>query len=461
MHFRSLTVHGLRGFADEQEIQFAVPTGEPGSGLTILVGPNNGGKTTIIEALWLMSIEAPDAIPESHRNTKTRQKVRIQVTDDQNRASQLTTVEATGGALSRTGDSGFEPFKHMFVLPSRRSFTHRFGSADMPRASYMGAFRAAAVSRGAQLNVFPHRLITATKRRADLETVLRKVIDPVPEWAIEKGLDGNFFLKFFGRDTAYTSEGVGDGVLSIFFLVDSLYDSDREHLIAVDEPELSLHPSLQRKLLDVFHEYSASRQIVYATHSPYFLDIPALTKGAKLVRVFEDNGRSHCASLSTDSIEALKAFLADRNNPHVFGLDGRESFFLSDGVVLVEGQDDVLGYRAVQHQLGVDFRATFFGWGVGGASKMRLVARILHDLKFRRVAGVLDADKATVRDELSHEFPDYVFRTIPAQDVRSRDRVPAREARQGLLDEHGLLREEYRAATSQLFEELARVLAPL
>lgn len=46
----TLSIKGLRGFAEYAELKLAVPTdNQPGSGLTILVGPNNGGKSTITE----------------------------------------------------------------------------------------------------------------------------------------------------------------------------------------------------------------------------------------------------------------------------------------------------------------------------------------------------------------------------------------------------------------------------
>ena len=48
---KSVTIHGLRGFGQERTIQFAIPNDTLGSGLTILVGGNNTGKTTILEAL--------------------------------------------------------------------------------------------------------------------------------------------------------------------------------------------------------------------------------------------------------------------------------------------------------------------------------------------------------------------------------------------------------------------------
>lgn len=50
---KEIIICGLRGFSAEKKVNFAIPNGEKGSGLTILVGGNNTGKTTIIEAIKL------------------------------------------------------------------------------------------------------------------------------------------------------------------------------------------------------------------------------------------------------------------------------------------------------------------------------------------------------------------------------------------------------------------------
>lgn len=56
MSIKRLTINGLRGFSDETNIKFAVPDNiTPGSGLTVLVGPNNSDKSTIIEAIHLLN----------------------------------------------------------------------------------------------------------------------------------------------------------------------------------------------------------------------------------------------------------------------------------------------------------------------------------------------------------------------------------------------------------------------
>ena len=57
MYIKDLSMEGFRGFSKKRKIKFAVPNGtDEGSGLTVLVGPNNGGKSTIIEAIHLFTI---------------------------------------------------------------------------------------------------------------------------------------------------------------------------------------------------------------------------------------------------------------------------------------------------------------------------------------------------------------------------------------------------------------------
>lgn len=49
---KELTISGYRGFGNEQTIKFAIPDNtKAGSGLTIITGANNTGKTTIIESI--------------------------------------------------------------------------------------------------------------------------------------------------------------------------------------------------------------------------------------------------------------------------------------------------------------------------------------------------------------------------------------------------------------------------
>ena len=72
MLISTLDIIGFRGFAQEQTLHFAQPTGAVGSGLTIIVGPNNGGKSTIIESLRALTtrFDASDPIRFSEGQTQ-------------------------------------------------------------------------------------------------------------------------------------------------------------------------------------------------------------------------------------------------------------------------------------------------------------------------------------------------------------------------------------------------------
>jgi predicted ATPase len=53
---------------------------------------------------------------------------------------------------------------------------------------------------------------------------------------------------------SHSSEGLGDGVISLMFIADALHDSPEGSMLVIDEPELSLHPSLLRRLSRVLAE---------------------------------------------------------------------------------------------------------------------------------------------------------------------------------------------------------------
>src|SRR6185295_12869952 len=97
------------------------------------------------------------------------------------------------------------------------------------------------------------------KNREAFDAVLGKVLDPVPDWSIDQMDSGQYFLKIRTGGAVHSSEGLGEGLISLLYIVDALYDSRESDLIAIDEPELSLHPALKRRVSSLLLEYSATR----------------------------------------------------------------------------------------------------------------------------------------------------------------------------------------------------------
>jgi predicted ATP-dependent endonuclease of OLD family len=455
MSIKKLAISGLRGFASEQTLNLAIPNGKSGGGLTILVGPNNGGKSTVIEAFKALSSPQPTSFALGRRNQKTKGRIQITATTDGNAVFSLGTVDSGGSQTVWSKPQGFQT-PSIFVLPSRRFFSPSFGQQIQARQSYIEGYPMTAV-RGSAIDQFAGRLFEIQKNRTAFDAILKRVLDPLPTWTIDQS-EAGYFLRFEVKGTYHSSEGLGEGLLSLFFIVDALYDAPDGSVIVIDEPELSLHPPLQRKLRILLSEWSQNRQIILATHSPYFVDFSDVVVGAKVARVHIRDSESKISNLSDVAVKQIDGFLKNRKNPHILGIDAREVFFLADNVILVEGQEDVISYPEVAAQLKKEFTGQFFGWGVGGAENMTTISSLLHDLGFVKVVGLLDSNKEDVAESLRAQFPNYRFFTIPANDVRTKSAQPEKKEVVGLLDEKEQLRDEFRESTAKLIDDVSAAL---
>ncbi|HHY08260.1 MAG TPA: ATP-binding protein [Corynebacteriales bacterium] len=450
-----IEIEGLRGFAKPCRISLAAPTGKAGSGLTILVGPNNSGKSTVIEAINAMvkRHESP-SFAEGKRNIKTNRRIQISLGNERGAVRTLRTVESGGSETEWIEPGGESIVSDMFVLPSRRAFNPFFGKYEQNRDAYIQNYGLPSI-RGMLIDHFSARIFHMLKNREEFSKVLARVLKPLPDWTVELSDSNQYYLKFCDEDQEHSSDGLGEGLISLFFIIDALYDSKVGSVIVIDEPELSLHPSLQKRLAALLVDYAKDRQIIIATHSPYFIDWKSIRAGAKIVRIVkEPDGIAAHELKAVDKIEGL---LNNINNPHILGLDAREVFFLEDGVILVEGQEDVICYGEIARQLNVAIHGEFYGWGVGGAGNMKTIAGILKELGFKKVAGILDNNMEEQCESLSKEFLDYRFFTIPTDDVRSKSPILARDAVHGLLDDNHTLRQEYHADMRTLFENVNSV----
>lgn len=449
MSLEKIEIIGFRGFSTKQTVHFSIPNGKLGSGLTIITGANNSGKSSIIECLKARSGYRTPSFTVGARNSSVDLvDILYSINGNEERITSL-----KKGSSETKRDETDKDFQ-VFVLPSRRSFNPFFSKNSNTREQYLYNTELPA-QRSAMMDNFQSRLFNILENQDGFNQVLHEILPSKPDWSIDQSDQGQYFLKFYNGENSHTSDGMGEGIVSIFAIVDSLYDSKAGDIIVIDEPELSLHPALQKKVFNLLNRYSKDRQIIISTHSPYFVDIHSIINGSQLVRVVNNGKGTEIRQLSEEGRGVIKT-LAKGNlyNPHTFGLDTRELFFQEEGIIVVEGQEDVLLFPDIAHQLDLSISASFFGWGAGGASNIGHICFLLQDLGFKKVAAILDGDKAEEVPKLKARFPSFHFVHICADDIRTKEERKAVPAVDGLLDRKRVINNEYKDNTTQLINEL-------
>jgi predicted ATPase len=124
----------------------------------------------------------------------------------------------------------------------------------------------------------------------------------------------------------HAGQDLSDGTLRFLFLLTALAHPDPPPLVAIEEPEIGLHPSM----LSIVAEFAASAaertQVVITSHSPEFLD--AFSEASPVVTLCNwEDGQTHIYTLDA---ERLKKWLAQYRLGHLFTSGELEALALPD-----------------------------------------------------------------------------------------------------------------------------------
>lgn len=464
----SIKIKGFRGFAEEQELKLSKPNGKEGSGLTVIVGPNNGGKSTIIESFKLMSLGNEVSFTEGQRNKKAGDRVEIELSSfDDGPTYIIKTVSAGGSETEKHGHPSIT------VLPSRRFFDPY--SSEVPYDPDQRFMHYASVTpmshilgpRGQPIDADDNRLFKVVGN-VEFNNLLEKVLGYELNWTVDLCNTRDYYVKI-NNNGDHDSDGLGEGLVSLLFIVEALLNQLPDKLLVIDEPELSLHPQLQRNLLDLILEKSKESQIVYATHSPEMVSIEAILNGGTLARIVNPGNGSKIYQLNEKSIECLRKFEGDLFNPHALGYDAKACFFENDKLVVVEGQEDVIFLNKALKDLGINKKIRFFGFGAGGAEKIVRIVTILENLGFVKVCCLYDGDKEFEKKRVESDFPRYKFEILNADDIRDKDcryyntcknitdgyECKSCHPKRGIFDNKNKIKEEYESGFKSLLNKIA------
>lgn len=139
------------------------------------------------------------------------------------------------------------------------------------------------------------------------------------------------------EDVPIANRGAGTQnnlIIALFRLVADLA-VEGDLILAMEEPENSLHPKAQRQLLAVLQDISAATQVLVTTHSPVFIDRSRFENNIILTRTV--SGNTVAKTLDMDMLDDVRADL---------GIRASDALLKGGGncALLVEGKTEEDGF---------------------------------------------------------------------------------------------------------------------
>lgn len=332
------------------------------SGITIFVGPNNSGKSVLLDAIYKNLTSNGSSRSSSLKNIRVTNFDESMISNriefkDKN-SSDMVTIENTtqikSGWISQfrkdiswQGSIGrqfrksqciwMNGTKRLTMLPSeeRASLTEprealaKLLSDDLRRSEFQET-----VFNGIGYYPFVDRV-------SQIGTLKLAFSKKRPEKNIERGVDGEL-VKFVNE--SLDRESVSDGFNAYVGMIGTIFASDYK-CILIDEPEAFLHPALARTLGKQLAQNSHDRHILAASHSADFV-MGAIESGApvQIVRLqFQNDVPTACLLDQNELIQFM-------NDPLLRSANVLSGLF-SKSVVVGESDTDRAFYQEINTRL--------------------------------------------------------------------------------------------------------------
>ena len=139
-------------------------------------------------------------------------------------------------------------------------------------------------------------------------------------------------------ETVYSTYNAASGEEALIYLLKDLIESPKNSLILIDEIEAGFHPSVQRRIIEVFHlvAWRDKKQIIFTTHSP-----TVLSTVSRSSRRFLENANGAWRCISGISLQAASSKMDSIGHPliQLYCEDELAGFLVAQQMVGLAGDD--------------------------------------------------------------------------------------------------------------------------
>jgi predicted ATPase len=425
IYIKSLQFPNYKNLEFDSEIQFQFP-------ITVLLGRNGTNKSSILHALYgsprgnsvadFWFATELDSIP-MERDGRKQSIIHSYLDEKEEKVVQCIKMRAP-----RDGDLDYwEPVKHtkVYGLPESgvrispieikvthldfrgelTAFDKYFYFPDekhllsLQKSQRIDKPRRRKYSKQDYLRSRYRYLKNALERDGiDLTNEELSVLEHILEKKYQKGriLQHSFFHGYkgwtivfqTGQDHGlYSDAFAGSGESSAVLLVHNILKAPPKSLILLDEPETSLHPRAQQRMLEFIADQSLKKklQVVISTHSFYFAE--RLPQEAIRVLMINDNNRVTIRS-DLSAHEALHEISSSPAGKTIFVEDSRSKHIV----------ESIL--RCYPDPASQDFKVCV---GSGGTSRLYLDMMTYAKSDLKNIFFILDGDHQFDRNEITPE----------------------------------------------------------
>ena len=445
MIYSKFSLNNFRCFKTQQFLIFAIPDGEKvGSGLTYIVGTNNSGKTSALEAMQFKKGDLLNSADQSNVTVMSS----FDYYDEHDNVCRKLKNEIGHYLLNPPEGFTAEQDSLPYFIPSRRYWQTRMQHTGIENYNWL-----VEQSHMSRLRITPEYnndldvaglLKGIESDAAQYSEVIQIMHTIIPDFdGYASAFNDYEYIECKSGNDKYKSSYSGEGIASLLRIIANIVIA-QDKPIVIDEPELSLHPLAKRRLAEWLGELSKTRQIIIATHDPYFVSWDYICNGAKVNRFVKDSNNSTVIH-HLDNFERYESFIQAGHNwqkPQMMDLLSKEIFFC-DNILFLEGQQDVglLRSRALidEHIINI------FDYGIGGIPFAESSLALAKDLGLKKVAIMLDdgEQETAIANTLRAAYQEYKIVQWNKEDIRDKkDEASGQLVKEGYFDEHGRLKPE-------------------